>query len=272
MTGAAARAWQDQLEAWALPADLLAVVPDSPYGWPESLWRRRAQASLDRGEITPTTHKVMELSGAGGSVLDVGAGTGRASLPIARAGHPVTVVEPSPSMLAGLRDVAVGLPVQVVAGSWPQMAEVVEVHAVTLCAHVVYDVADLGPFLESLHERALVGVVVELTETHPWTHLGPYYRTLHGLDRPTGPTADDFARVVEEVTGIAPVLERWGRPPDLWFESREEILELYGRRLLVPESRWAELESVLSSEIIEVEGRFQFGTEPRRFVTAWWRR
>jgi hypothetical protein len=113
-------------------------------------------------------------------------------------------------------------------------------------------------------------VVVELTETHPWTHLGPYYLALHGLERPTGPNAEDFARVVEEVLGVAPRLDRWTRPPDLWFESAEEIYDLYGRRLLVPVARRSELEDLLRPEIIVHEGRFQLGSENRGFVTVWW--
>ena len=189
---------------------------------------------MQRGELTPTTARVEALAGARGSVLDVGAGTGRASLPLARLRHPLTAVERSGSMLSGLRDLANGLPVEVVEGSWPEVAPLVGSHSVAMCAHVVYDVREIGPFLSALSERASSGVVIELTETHPWTHLGPYYRALHGLSRPSGPSADDLAAVVEEVLGVSAVLERWTRPPDLWFESRQEIIELYGRRLVLP--------------------------------------
>ena len=41
---------------------------------------------------------------AGGPVLEVGAGTGRLTLPLARAGIPITAVDSSPEMLAVLRD------------------------------------------------------------------------------------------------------------------------------------------------------------------------
>jgi SAM-dependent methyltransferase len=39
----------------------------------------------------------------GGGLLDIGAGTGRIAIPVARAGHRVTAVEPSVGMLARLR-------------------------------------------------------------------------------------------------------------------------------------------------------------------------
>ena len=44
----------------------------------------------------------------GGPVLDVGAGTGRLALPLARAGHAVTALDPSPAMLAAARRRAAG--------------------------------------------------------------------------------------------------------------------------------------------------------------------
>jgi len=264
--------WQRQLDDWALPERLLSAVPDSPYTWPETLWKRRAASAIERGEMTPTTARVTSMAGDGGSVLDVGAGTGRASLPLARLGHPVTAVERNPGMLAGLQELAAGLPVEVIDGSWPAVARRVDRHSVSMCAHVVYDVREVGPFLSSLADKATGGVVIELTETHPWTHLGPYYLALHGLARPSGPNADDLASVVEEVLGISPVLERWTRPPDLWFESRQEIIELYGRRLVLPSDRWTELDQLLEPEIIERDGRFLFGTDVRQFVTLWWTR
>jgi SAM-dependent methyltransferase len=212
------------------------------------------------------------LAGARGSVLDVGAGTGRASLPLARLGHPVTAVERNQGMLAGLAELTAQLPVDIVEGSWPEVAGRVGSHSVSMCAHVVYDVREIAPFLLALADHATGGVVIELTETHPWTHLGPYYQALHGLSRPAGPSADDLAAVVKESLGVAPALHRWTRPPDLWFESRQEIIELYGRRLVLPRSRWPELDRLLDSEIIEKDGRYLFGADARQFVTLWWAR
>lgn len=270
MNAPATEHWRRQLADWALPENLLSAVPDSPYSWPETLWKRRAASAIERGEITPTTTRVATLAGESGSVLDVGAGTGRASLPLARLGHPVTAVERNPGMLAGLSELAAGLPVQVVSGSWPEVSDRVGNHAVSMCAHVVYDVAEVGPFLQRLADRAIAGVVIELTETHPWTHLGPYYEALHGLARPSGPSADHLSNVVAEVLGVRPTLDRWTRPPDLWFESRQEIIELYARRLVLPTNRWSELEDLLAPEIIERDGKFLFGNDLRRFVTMWW--
>ena len=57
----------------------------------------------------------------GGPVLEVGAGTGRIALPLARAGHAVTALDPSPAMLAVARRhaAAEGLAVTFVDGCLP---------------------------------------------------------------------------------------------------------------------------------------------------------
>jgi SAM-dependent methyltransferase len=266
----AVSSWRRQFDEWVIPQELLDAVPDSPYTWPQGLWRRKAESAVERGEITPTRQKVIALAGPGGSVLDIGAGTGRASLPMARVGHRVTAVERNDGMLEGLRDLSIGLPVKIVEGSWPEVAAQVDVHDVAMCAHVVYDVADIGPFLFALNKAAKKGVVIELTESHPWTSLGPYYQALHQLDRPAGPTVDDLMAVISESLHVVPEVDRWERPSDLWHESEEELLEFYRRRLVLPIERRAELARLLAPDIVEVDGRFVVG-DVRPFATMWWR-
>lgn len=270
--------WRAELEAWAIPEDLLAAAEESPYGWPQELWKRRSE--LARAQPEPiTTRIVRRLAGSGGSVIDVGAGRGRASLPLALDGHPLTVVEKDHAMLAGLAEEAAGLGVAVttVEGRWPDVAGEVPAADVVMCAHVVYDVVDIGPFVAALDDHARSGVVIELTETHPWSDLAPLYLTLHGLERPTGPGADDLAEVVRSVIGTEPTLERWERPGQLWFEDWDELCDYYGRRLVLPSARRGELRSLLDERsgrpwVGEKDGRLWAGDGDRRLVTLWWRR
>ena len=51
---------------------------------------------------------------AQGPILDVGAGTGRVTLELARAGHAVTALDRAPALLAALRERALGLDVEAV--------------------------------------------------------------------------------------------------------------------------------------------------------------
>ena len=266
----AAARWRAYLEDWALPADLLAAVPDSPYTWPADLYRRRrrAEAGAPPG---PTARVVAGLLPAGGSLLDVGAGTGRASLPFARQGHPLTAVERNQAMVAALGAEAedAGAGVRVIEKPWPEAASEAGRHDVVVCAHVVYDVADLAPFLQALHETARVGVVLEAGERHPWANLTPYYRALHGLERPDGPAAGLLLEVIAEVLGVAPEVEHWIGPARTRFADLQELVEFYRRRLLVPASRAADLADRLAPDIMEQDGWLSLGGE-QGAVTVWW--
>jgi SAM-dependent methyltransferase len=268
--GPAAGHWRRELNAWVIPQHLIDEAPQSPYGWPASLWRRRANMALASDRKTPTLETAARFAGEGGTVLDIGAGTGRASLPLAQAGHPVTAVEPSPTMLEGLAETSAGLPVTVIEGRWPESKDLVASHQVVMSAHVVFDVSEIGPFLIAMNERAAAGVVIEMTDRHPWVHLGPYYRALHGLERPLGPGWEELVAVVHEVIGVDPTVEQWRRPTDLWFESVDEIIEFYARRLLIGPERWLELRALLEPDIVGGPDGYQVGTESRDLVTISW--
>lgn len=265
----AAARWRALLEAWALPSGLLAAVPESPYEWPAGLWRRR---SAEPKSDTPTDRAVQRLLPPGGSLLDVGAGTGRASLPTAVAGHPVTAVEPNSVMVSALREEvrAAGAKVRVIEGAWPAMAPAAGRHDVALAAHVVYDVADLAPFLRGLHGAARAGVVLEAGERHPWDALRKYYRVLHGLERPDGPTADLLVEVIEEVLGMSPQVERWVGRRGPSFGDAAELVDLYRRRLLIPAARAGEVADLLAADVVEEDGGFTLGGEAG-VVTIWWK-
>lgn len=261
--------WREQLAGWEIPTELLEAVDDSPYRWPVELFRRR-NISAAESDVPPTTVICRRLAGPSGSVLDIGAGTGRASLPLARAGHPVTAVEKSADMVAALREETADVAAyRVVEDAWPTVVDLGSFDVV-MCAHVVYDVAPIEAFLRAMNAHARRGVVIELTETHPWTPLGRYYRALHGIDRPSGPAVDDLVAVVRQELDIDPQVDRWERPGGTWFESWDEIVELYRRRLVVPAGRVDEIRPLLEPDVEVVEGRMTLGDSVRRLATVWW--
>src|ERR671917_112095 len=97
-TAALAR-WRDQLDAWAIPEEILARAPESPWGFPVGLFRSRA-GRAGGGPATPSNRGAARFLPAGGSVLDVGAGGGAASLPLAGAAGKLVAVDESPDMVA----------------------------------------------------------------------------------------------------------------------------------------------------------------------------
>ncbi len=265
---ASTRRWREDLQAWALPPELLARAPESPYGWPASILRRwNEQADSD----DPTQAAIHRRLPPGGRLLDVGAGTGRIALSHARQGHEVVAVEPDAGMAATLREAAAAerLPVKVLEARWPDAAASAGSADVVVSANVVYDVADVAPFLAALDQ---VGrwVVVELTAQHPWADLAPLYRALHGIGRPAGPDVEVFVAAVADTIGVDVDLVTWERPPGLYFETWEEILAFYRKRLLVGPDRDAELRSLLEPQVHWHDGRAFVGGD-RRMATVTWK-
>ena len=185
--GTAAVRWRRDLAAWAIPEPILAAAPEDPYRFPSELFRRRAaRASAGVDPPTPTTERALEALPEGGTVLDVGCGSGATSLPLV--GHVATItgVDESARMLAAFSSAAAeaGVASATVEGRWPDMAADVDVADVVCSGHVLYNVPELGPFALALDGHARRRVVVELTERHPWAWMGDLWIRFHDLERP----------------------------------------------------------------------------------------
>ncbi len=263
--------WRSDLEAWAIPEELLDAAEESPYGWPAWVWSRISATA--RTAPPPITVSIAaELAGTHGSILDVGAGRGRGSLPLAMMGHPLTAVEPDTNMADGFEEEAtrLGVDATLVRDRWPQASSRVPVADVVLSANVVYDVPDIGPFIAALHHAARRGVVIEVTARHPRVATAHLFRAVHGIDRPNGPSVDDLVAVVGEELGIRPEVTGWERQSSLWFASWDEALAFYGTRIALPKSRHQELRPLLESEIIKQDGRLQTVALAGQHRTLWW--
>lgn len=264
--------WRSQLEAWALPQDLLDAVPWNPYEWPAELFSRRDVGVADRELPERHTNAVIRRFDPV-SLIDIGAGTGGSCLQLAAEGIAVTALEPDAGMAAKLRSLIVdsGVSVDVVEASWPDGEGLVRPADVVTCSHVIHNVHEPDPFLQAMQSVARKAVVIQEFEVHPWVHLGPYYLELHGLERPAGPTVDDLVAVIQETLGVTPTVERWSGGRPMWFADRDELVTFYGRRLLVPDDRRPELEAVLGPVIVEqVDGRVQLEDREKALATIWW--
>ena len=274
METAAREGWRSALEAWAIPQRLIDAVGVDPHRWQPEFWERMRRAEAAEGGLSPTLSLVEDLS-RGGSVLDIGAGTGRLAIPLAGRGHRVTTVERDPEMARSLAAEAerAGVVITEVVGSWPFVAGNTGIHDVVLSTQVVYDIPGIGGFVEAMHDRARRAVAVEMTPRHPWTPLSRYFRALHDLERPTRPTVDDFIRVVEELVGITPRQEHWSTATGLRFADMQELLTFYRRRLLVPPRRSIEAAALLEPDVRHTEdGWLVLGAVDREVVTVWWRK
>ena len=263
-------AWQSDLAAWAIPEHISAAVTESPWVLPRQVFARRA----DRLAGTPSGASY-DLAWAAldppGSVLDVGAGAGAASLPLLGRATALTAVDGDAAMLALLaeRATAQGVGVRCVHGSWPDAAPQVPAADVVTCHHVLYNVPGLAPFVTALTAHARRLVVIEITASHPLVTLNELWLRFHGLRRPDGPTATDVLRILVAM-GLRPGYRRWRRPGGVDYASFEELTDVTRRRLCLPPERAAQVAGALVEAGVEPGRPVDLGSSGRDVVTIWW--
>ena len=89
------------------------------------------------------------------TVLDVGAGSGRWTIPVAKIARSVTAVEPSDAMLDMLRQniTAANLNnIQIVPARWKEAT--IEPHDIVTCAHAMYGSQDFAAFVHKIERHA----------------------------------------------------------------------------------------------------------------------
>ncbi|MFA7295558.1 MAG: class I SAM-dependent methyltransferase [Dehalococcoidia bacterium] len=130
--------------------------------------------------------------------LDIGAGGGRIAIPLANAVQRVIAVEPSPAMReqlsASARDARVEN-IEVRSTRWPDPSWDTPV-SVALSAHSLYDIEDVGPFLDAMERHASRLCVVVL---RPWArgaHLADLFEAVHGEPMCTLPALREFVSVL----------------------------------------------------------------------------
>jgi CTP:molybdopterin cytidylyltransferase MocA len=195
--------WADRVEANRAQVERIREVPDGPdfYAPVRSLFRADPTRTDD-----PVLAALLELVQAGETWLDVGAGAGRFALPIARALDPsdgkVVALDASPSMLESLREIAEEHAirnVQTVAARWPPTdpATARSYRAdIALIAHVGYDVAAIGPFIDALEAAGRRRCVAVLMDRVPASAADPFWPAVHGEARVALPALPDLLELL----------------------------------------------------------------------------
>ncbi len=257
----AAAHWAQALAEWALPEAILAAAPEAPYGFAPHVFVEVARAALD-SPPTPTHRRVVEALPPGGTLLDVGCGAGAASLPVAPPARRIVAVDQDARMLDALVGLAAGrAEVDPVEGRWPDVADRIGTVDVAVCANVAYNVPDLPAFVDALTRLARHRVVFELSAVHPQSSVTPLWRRFWGLDRPTGPTAEDAEDVVREATGAQTSAERWTRTRSFMGDLNADTVAWMRRRLCLPRSADPQVAEAMR-DLPELA--------PSAMVTLWW--
>jgi len=261
--------WRQGLERWAIPPEIVAAAPKSPYGFPTELFRTRGERANDRADPTPTTLRALEGLPEGGRVLDVGCGGGASSLPLASRAGALVGVDAQEDMLAGFlaNAGAAGVEAEAVHGRWPDVADRVGPVDVAVAGHVLYNVADLEPFAQRLATVARSRVVYELTERHPLHWMNDLWLRFHDVVRPDGPVATDAREALAEL-GDDARMELWSAPQrGGGFDRRTDAVALIRRRLCLDPSHDDELTEALGSRLVERDGLWSAGPADQRLAT-----
>jgi Methyltransferase domain len=250
----ASQRWGAALAGWAIPDEIVSRAPESPWTFPPELFRCRVERARI-GHPTPTTVRAAEALPRGGTVLDVGVGAGAASVRLSPQASRITGVDAVP-----------------VLGRWPDVADEVEPADVVVCAHVLYNVRDLEPFVRALDAHARRRVVIEITPTHPLAWMTDLWLRFHRLERPTEPTADDAEGALRDL-GFDVGREDVERPSSPGgFQRREDAVGLIRRRLCLTPDRDDEVAEALGSRLAQHERLWSAGPDTQRLVTMWWDR
>jgi hypothetical protein len=262
--------WSAALAAWAIPEHILAAAPESPWLLPRELFARRADVQLERPSGA-AFERASEALPAEGTVLDVGAGAGAASLPLKAAGTLIAVDE-NPDLLGELRSRAAarGLVTVAIVGCWPDVAAQVPGADVVVCSHVLYNVPDVGPFVTALQAHARRRVVLEMTARHPLSGLNPLWRRFHGIERPERPTWEDASAAIRAL-GIEPRVEVYRRPAEAAsLTSFDGLVRVTRIRLCLGPEREAEVAAALIERGADPSNPATWGSNDPDLVALWW--
>lgn len=209
-------------------------------------------------EDDPVLNRLLRRVDAESTVIDVGGGAGRFALPLAKRCREVTVVEPSEAMVEQLRAGAAEAGIEnlkVVPEGWETAS--VEPADVVLCAHVVYGVGDIEPFLRKLDASAKERVVIVSHTVSPISVAGPFWNAVHGEERINLPALPELVPVLWEM-GLFPDIEmvEVSRGRDL---PDREMAQMWLRRMtwVVPDSeKDAALQKAIDESYDEERGAY----------------
>jgi 2-polyprenyl-3-methyl-5-hydroxy-6-metoxy-1,4-benzoquinol methylase len=157
--------------------------------------------------------------------LDLGAGGGRYSLPLALEAGLVHAVDPSPAMLAVLRE-GMGTHgidnIEITEGRWPEAGGDALRGDVALMAHVGYDIEEFPAFIDAAEAAVSRRCVVVVRASPSTTPAELLWNDVHGEPRVRLPMLSELL-VLLTARGVTPEVTVCAR--GTWgYESRDELI------------------------------------------------
>jgi SAM-dependent methyltransferase len=215
----------------------------------ESYWSRYA-STYDKRRCAETSFKeeldlITSLLDASMSLLEIGAGTGAFTLPLASEVHQVTAVEPSPSMRRILKEkiTRAGLAnIQIIDEKWTEASiEPADAVLASGCFYVFYDI---GAALRKMIDNARRILILT---TGDWGYWSPYQEAARVLDTAPpviGPGFIHLYNVLYQL-GICANVASLTRQRELIYDSFEHITEIWAERLELVDEKIPQLKNYI---------------------------
>ena len=246
-------------------------------GWADDdFWRPYARFFRQdpRRQDDPVLNALLPMVKPEYTALDVGGGAGRMALPLALKCRHVSVVEPSDSMIAQLREsaAAAGIAnISVAQSVWEDA--VVDAADIALCAHVLYGVADIEPFIRKLEAHANALVVVLAFVESPMNRISPFWAPVHGEARIDMPALPELLNALWDM-GVYPDVRMLDPVQPDMFEDLDVALAQLRNRLYVKQDspQDARLQAAMRELLLETDGGVRVnGVAPMRQGFITWR-
>ena len=250
--------WREGLAQWAIPKEILAQAPTSPWIHPVQMFT--VVQDQDAQPSPSDMQARAALTSGRDSVLDIGCGGGRSTAPLIPPATNVIGVDHQEVMLQKFSEMALarGATPQTFLGDWPEISGQVPKADVVVCHHVLYNVEEIEKFLVALNEHARHRVVIELPLHHPLHSQSWLWQHFWGISRPTEPNAHLALEIIRDL-GYRAEMTEWSSPMRANI-SLDEKVEFTRIRLCLTADRDEEIRELLINH-----------EEPEReLVTLWW--
>ena len=241
----------------------------------------RPLASMFRADPHRTDDEVLEallaIAQASDTWIDVGAGAGRFSLPLALSVQSVIAVEPSGAMREEFANLQIehGITnVELRKDRWPSDdPALTDIGDVALISHVAYDIEPIDAFLDTLERSARRECVAVLFDRTPSAMFWQVWPAIHGEDQVQLPGGNEFIALLQargadvETSMIVPRGER----PRFVFATLDDAVEWARRRLWLAEdtAKLPTLERSVQALLSEVDGGWTLPDRPEQMLIRW---